>query len=73
VHDDVGVSSHYLLFRCEFGTLFEFEVPNGAGQSEVSIDSAKVDKPTGRGNSSFFAFILRLMVKGERLGPALDS
>lgn len=54
--DHIGKGGHNLLFWGQVGALFEFKVADCAGQGEVSIDSAKVDKATCSSNSSFLAF-----------------
>lgn len=45
--DNIRKGCHNLLFRCEFGTLLEFEVPNGSGEGKVAIHTSEVDKPSG--------------------------
>lgn len=55
VHRHVGVRSHDLLLGRQLGALFEFKVTNGAGQSEVPVDTAKVDEATGGADTSFLA------------------
>lgn len=54
MHDDVRISSYYLLLWCELRTLFEFKVANGAREGEVAIDPTKVDETAGRDNSGLF-------------------
>jgi hypothetical protein len=85
---DVRERSHYLLLRRKIGALLEFEVANGTRQGEVAVDAAKIDEAacsldTGLlgcemsvesvGVGGELAFVLRLVVEGERLGASLDT
>lgn len=55
VHSHVRVGSHDLLLGRELGALLEFKVTNGTGQSEVAVDTAKVDETARSTNASLFA------------------
>ena len=57
----VGECCHDLLFGRQISTFFEFEIANCAGQSEVAIDSSKVDKATSSADSCFFACLHQLL------------
>ena len=48
---DVGVSGDNLVLGGQLGALLEFEVSNGARQSQVAVDAAKVDETTGGSNA----------------------
>jgi len=85
---DVGECSNYLLFWREIGTLLELEVTYRTRQGKVAVDTAKVNEATCSLDTRFLGcamlepstnlqelptFVLRLVVEGQRLGPALDS
>ena len=53
--DHVGKRSNDLLFRSQVCTFLELEIANCAGQGQVAIDSAKVDKATGCTDSCLLA------------------
>lgn len=72
MHSDIGERGDDLLFRREVWALFEFEIANRSGKREIAVDAAKVDKASGCRNSCLFAFVLRLVIKGERFRPPLD-
>lgn len=73
MHRHVGEGGDDLLLRRQIGALLEFKVANSSAQGEVAVDAAEVDESTGGADASLFAFILRLVVKGEGLGAALDA
>lgn len=73
MNGDVGEGGNDLLLGREVGALLELKVTDGTAQSEVAVDTAKVDEATSSTDASLFALILRLMVEGERLCAALDA
>ena len=54
VHNNVGIGRHYLLLWRKLGALFELEVPNGTRQSEIAVDSTKVDETASSCDSGLF-------------------
>ena len=46
--NDIRESRDDLLFRREIGTLLEFEVTESTGESQIAVDSAKVDETSSR-------------------------
>lgn len=53
---DIRVSCDNLVFGRELSALLELKVTNGTGQSEVTVDAAKVDKATSGCDSVLFAY-----------------
>lgn len=70
---NVGEGSDDLSLRGQLGDLLELKVTNGAGQGKVAVDTAKVDKTTGGGDTVLLGLELGLVVFGEGLGAALDT
>ena len=80
---------HNLLFGGQVCTLLELKVANGAGQSKVAIDTAKINEATSCDYSCLFTckqladvepgiqiwrtFVLRLVVKRQRFRPTFDA
>lgn len=56
MNSHIGVRRHNLLLRRQLCALLEFEVTNGTGQSQVAIDTTKVNKTTGGADTSFLAY-----------------
>jgi hypothetical protein len=73
VNSHFGESSDNLLLRREIRALLELKVTNRTAQSEVAIDTAKVDETASGANSCLLALILGLVVEGEWLCAALDT
>lgn len=73
VDGHVGESSDDLLLRWEVCALLELKVADGSAESEVAVDSAKIDEATGGADAGLLALVLRLVVEGERLCAALDA
>jgi hypothetical protein len=88
VNLDVGECSDYLLFWRKVGALLELEVTYRTRQGKVAVNTAEVNEAacsldtrllgcvlSEKSNSSWGrpTFVLRLVVEGQRLGPALDS
>lgn len=48
-------SCYYLLLRRKLGALLELEIPYSSGESQVTVDSAKINKPTSCGDTSLLA------------------
>lgn len=51
----IGESCYYLLLRRKLGALLELKIPYRSGESQVTVDTAKIDKTTGCGNTSLLA------------------
>ena len=56
MNSHIGVCGNDLLLGGKLGTLLEFEVTNGAGQGEVTVDTAEVDETTGSADTSLLAY-----------------
>lgn len=54
--DHIWKSCDDLLFRREVGTLLEFKITNGTRQSQVTVDSSKVNESTCSTYSSLLAW-----------------
>lgn len=59
---NVGKGGDNLVLGGELGALLEFEVTNGAGQGQIAVDTAKVDKAASRCDSALLACILLALV-----------
>lgn len=66
MHSHIGVCGDNLLLGRQLRALLEFEITDGTGQSQVSIDTAKVNEATRSTNASFLAYV-RCEQRG--LGP----
>lgn len=55
MHCHIGVGSDDLLLGGKLGALLELKVTNGAGQGEVTVDTAEVDEATRGTNSGLLA------------------
>ena len=51
----IGIGRDNLLFWGQVGALLELEIAQRAGQGQVSVDSAKVNKSTSCTNARLFA------------------
>ena len=51
----IGVCGDNLLFGGKLGALLEFKVTDGAGQGEVTIDTAEVDEATSGADTGLLA------------------
>ena len=56
VDNNVGIGSHNLLLGSKFSALLKLEVTDGARQSQVAVDTAKVDKPAGSSYPGLLAY-----------------
>lgn len=72
MHRDFREDGDDLLLRGQICTLLELEVADGSAQREVAIDSAKIDEATSSTDARLLAFVLRLVVEGERLRTTFD-
>lgn len=73
VNGHVGESSDDLLLRWEICALLELKVTDSSGESEVAVDSAKVDETAGCADAGLLALVLGLVVERKRLRAALDA
>lgn len=55
MYDDIGVGGNDLLLGRKLGALLELEISDGAGQGEVAVNTAKVDKSAGGRDSCLLA------------------
>jgi hypothetical protein len=56
----IGVGGHNLLLGGKLGALLELKVTDGAGQSEVTVDTAEVDEATCSTNAGLLACSVEL-------------
>jgi hypothetical protein len=52
---DVGICCNDLLLWGQLGALLKLEVTDSAGQSEVAVHTAKINKATGRSDTRLLA------------------
>ena len=53
---DIGEGGDDLSLRCEFSTLLEFEVSDGAREGEVAVDPTKVDEAASRRDTGLLGY-----------------
>jgi hypothetical protein len=70
---DVRLGGNHLVLRFEALVLFVLAVAECPGEVETAVDSAKVDRSTGLGNSINFLRIFGLVVLAQLLGLSFDT
>ena len=70
VHGHLRKCSDNLLFRRQVCALLELEIANSSAERKIAVDSAKVDEAASRTYTRLLAFILRLVIEGERFRTA---
>lgn len=70
VYGHLGKCSDNLLLRRQVCALLEFEIANSSAERKVAVDSAKVDEAACRTYTRLLAFVLRLVIEGERFRAA---
>ena len=73
VDGHIREGSDDLLLRREIRALLELKVADSSAEGQVTVDSAKVDKATCCADARLLAFVLGLVVEGQRLRAALDA
>ena len=72
MHSHIRESGHDLLLGGELRALLKLEVTDGARQSQVAVDAAKVDKPAGSSYPGLLAYLGRKKSNVSR-GPKYQA